>query len=192
MNLKWWARGWMWTFIVVLGVLACGEDEPTGVKEEPPIDMVEESADEMSRTTQCDSLRVSSDHYIVASLFARGDQVYRWDGASWVFVEPVAKLYLTRFSRVSVGTHYAGPTWETRRGSKVTGAVVRRCPVEATSIPWLLLQATPATNRGIFAKVDFIQRVNTAGGVAPGGAGTSVGEIRKVPYTAVYKFYRGK
>ena len=37
-----------------------------------------------------------------------------------------------------------------------------------------------------------IQRVNTVGGVAPSTAGSVVGEIAEVPYTAEYFFYRGR
>lgn len=186
------ARVWMWGLVLLLGVWAC-DDEPTGVKEEPPINVVEgENADPFTRAPQCDSLKVEPGYFPVATLFARGDQVYRWDGAAWVFVEPVANLYLTRYSRVTVGTHYAGPTWETHRGSKVTGAVVRRCPADAKSIPWLLLQSTSNSDRGIFAKVKFIQRLNTVGGMAPSTPGTTVGDLRHVGYTADYRFYRAK
>lgn len=193
-----WVRGLvqMMFCVVVVSLGACSEDSPT----EPPkgdggIDMVVD-ANTMdlghAPAGVCDSLKVTSGNHLVASLFARGDQVYRWDGTAWVFVEPVAKLYLTRWSRFEVGTHYVGPTWETLRGSKVVGAVVKRCPAPNGSIPWLLLSGAPSGNHGLFSNVSFIQRVNTTGGVAPSQAGSSVGEIKRVPYTADYRFYYGK
>jgi len=37
--------------------------------------------------------------------------------------------------------------------------------------------------------VTFVQRVNTVGGKAPGTAGTTVGQVDNVPYTAEYYFY---
>ena len=43
---------------------------------------------------------------------------------------------------------------------------------------------------GIFARTTYIQRVNTVGGRAPSTAGTSNGQIVRVPYTAEYYFYR--
>ena len=41
----------------------------------------------------------------------------------------------------------------------------------------------------MFERTRFIQRVNTTGGTAPTDAGTP-GEVREVPYTALYRFYR--
>jgi uncharacterized protein (TIGR03118 family) len=38
--------------------------------------------------------------------------------------------------------------------------------------------------------VSYVQRVNTAGGLAPSAPGAFVGEERQVPYTAEYFFYR--
>ena len=43
---------------------------------------------------------------------------------------------------------------------------------------------------GEFARVSYIQRVNTVGGLAPVEAGSVVGEEVRVPYTAEYSFYR--
>jgi hypothetical protein len=155
--------------------------------------MVRDDAAELRRPAQqCDSLRVPAGHRLVATLFARGDQVYRWSGTAWVFVEPVAKLYVNRHSRWVAGTHYVGPTWESRRGSKVVGAVAKRCPADLASIPWLLLQATSSGGAGIFRDVTYIQRINTAGGNAPAQPGASVGELRNVAYTADYRFYRAR
>jgi len=42
---------------------------------------------------------------------------------------------------------------------------------------------------GIFRDVSSIQRVNTVGGRAPTAPG-SPGEVRNVPYSAEYFFYR--
>jgi hypothetical protein len=37
--------------------------------------------------------------------------------------------------------------------------------------------------------VTFIQRLNTAGGLAPATAGAAIGQEARVPYTADYLFY---
>lgn len=189
--------GWMrsaWLVAVVTVVLAaCDNDGPTA----PPkgdIDMAAptEVAPLATRGLVCDSLRVPDGNRLVLGLYAEGDQVYRWSGTAWVFVEPAARLYLSRFLKWPVGTHYAGPTWEAYGGSKVKGSVMRKCQPDANSIPWLLLSGTPATNTGIFAGVTFIQRVGTSGGNAPATPGDSIGAIARVPYTTEYLFYRAK
>jgi hypothetical protein len=70
------------------------------------------------------------------------------------------------------------------------GTVMRRCTPDANAIPWLLLSATPGGEPGIFRRTTYIQRVSTVGGLAPASAGLVVGEVREVPYTAVYRFFR--
>jgi hypothetical protein len=67
------------------------------------------------------------------------------------------------------------------------------------AIPWLLLQVVGAQYGPEWGDklVDttFIQRINTAGGVAPStgcAATTDVGKKVLVPYAAEYVFYRAK
>ena len=138
----------------------------------------------------CDQLRPPAGSKFVAHLYARGVQIYRWNGASWVFEGPSAELYANAGFTGMVGTHFAGPTWVHRGGSTVRGSSPVACAVDPNAIPWLLLSATPdAATGGIFSRVTAIQRVNTTGGRMPAAAGTP-GEVREVPYTAEYYFYR--
>jgi hypothetical protein len=126
---------------------------------------------------------------------AIGVQVYTCattaDGPRWQFVEPKAVLYGDRGKLL--GTHYAGPTWETRDGSQVKGARVDGVTVDPAAIPWLLLKATPVTGTGTLGKTTYIQRLNTRGGLEPAAskchAGT-VGKERWIPYTADYRFFK--
>ena len=76
--------------------------------------------------------------------------------------------------------------------SKAYRAVVDRCTPDPASIPWLLLAAVSTEGPGIFHRVTFIQRVNTAGGNAPAQPGTVIGEEARVPYTTEYLFYRAR
>jgi hypothetical protein len=124
--------------------------------------------------------------------FAKGVQVYRWTGTSWAFVAPIATLYADANLMGKVGTHYAGPTWESNSGSTVKAALITPCPVGGGNIPWLLLGATASAGPGPFEGTTHIQRVNTVGGVAPAEPGTVIGEERHVPYSAEYYFYRAK
>ena len=156
-------------------------------------------AQEESRTPDlptplCDSIRVDAGNEVAFHTYAVGVQVYRWNGSAWVLTGPVANLYADEGYRGQVGTHYAGPTWESNSGSKVVAARVLNtgCAPDANAIPWLLLKKVTTDGAGIFDGVTFIQRVNTVGGLAPSEPGEFVGDEARVPYTAEYFFYRAK
>ena len=123
-------------------------------------------------------------------VYAQGVQIYRWNGTSWSFVAPSAALSADAEGKGVVGSHYAGPTWESASGSKVVGSVVKRCTPDAGSIPWLQLGAVSAEGPGIFDGIAFILRINTVGGNAPSYPGAAVNDEARIPYTADYLFYR--
>ena len=110
-------------------------------------------------------------------------------GYAWSLAGPRANLYQRG---KLVATHFAGPTWQAKDGSKVVGARVNGVKVDPTAIDWLLLSAT-STTPGRFGGTTFIQRINTTGGLIPAAgdctAGT-VGTQREVPYTADYVFFK--
>ncbi|HSQ20435.1 MAG TPA: DUF3455 domain-containing protein [Blastocatellia bacterium] len=135
-------------------------------------------------------MRVPAGNKVAFHVYARGVQIYRWDGTTWVFVAPVATLFADANYAAQVGIHYAGPTWESNSGSKVLATRVAGCTPDPTAIPWLRLQSVSTNGPGVFNSVTFIQRVNTKGGVAPAVPGASIGEAAEVPYTAEYYFYR--
>ena len=142
----------------------------------------------------CNSLQVEAGNEAFFHVYAIGVQIYRWSGMSWVLKQPDANLYASPNYRGQVGTHYAGPTWESNSGSKVLAARVPNtgCTPDATAVAWLLLKKVSTDGAGIFDNVTFIQRVNTTGGLAPTTAGTTVGEEKSIPYTAEYYFYRAE
>ena len=137
----------------------------------------------------CDRLQVQGGR-VAFHVYALGVQIYRWNGASWVFVAPAARLFADAEYHAEVGTHYAGPTWESNSGGKVVASRVESCAPDPTAIAWLLLQKVSSEGPGIFDRVTYIQRVNTAGGLPPSGPGPFVGAEEEVPYTAEYYFYR--
>jgi hypothetical protein len=141
-------------------------------------------------TPLCDRIQAPEGTKVAFHVYALGVQVYRWNGTSWAFVAPVANLFADDNYRGQVGTHYAGPTWESNSGSKVIAARVDFCTPDPTAIPWLLLQTVSNDGPGIFSSVTYVQRVNTAGGLAPTAPGQYAGQEAKVPYTAEYYFYR--
>ena len=107
----------------------------------------------------------------------------------WAFVGPVATLYSA--DKRNVGKYYAGPTWESMDGSKVTAKQVAVAPQPAGNIPLQLVKAEPAMGMGSMQGVTYIQRLNTKGGVAPSMACgmDSKGVRRQVAYQADYVFY---
>ena len=129
---------------------------------------------------------------------AKGDQIYecraKKDQAGsleWAFVAPEAVLYDGVGKKI--GRHYAGPHWEAADGSKVVGAVKQRADAQsAKDIPWLLLGAKSVGKNGAFSRVTSIQRVATAGGVAPAAGCTLAGQQARVPYTADYYFFTAR
>src|SRR6266566_761712 len=130
----------------------------------------------------CDSLQVPTGNTLTFHAYAIGVQIYQWNGTSWVFVAPSATLYADPGYHGQVGTHYAGPTWESNSGSKVVGMRLEGCTPDASAIPWLKLGAHSSQRPGVFSHVTFIQRVNTIGGKAPGSPGTAVGQIANMAY----------
>jgi hypothetical protein len=121
--------------------------------------------------------------------FALGVQIYTWNGVSWGPAVPSATLFDDDGNIVA--THFAGPRWKSNSGSIVLGGVVQPTViVDTNAIPWVKLEALATEGPGIFADTKFIQRVNTTGGKAPGVAGTFIGQVASVPYTADYFFYR--
>jgi hypothetical protein len=131
--------------------------------------------------------------------YATGVQVYVSTETSpgvygWVFKEPIATLYRDADFHSVVGTHYAGPTWESNSGSTVVAARLEGVTVDPDAIPWLKLGVVSESGPGIFDNTTHIQRVNTVGGKAPstGASAFNVGEEIQVPYTAEYYFYKAE
>jgi hypothetical protein len=134
---------------------------------------------------------------------ARGVQIYECrlaEGAAapaWAFVAPEAQLFADAGSSAVLGTHGAGPFWQAADGSRIVGTVKARADAPAAgSIPWLLLATTAQGGNagGQMGPVTNIQRIHTAGGVAPAsGCATraDAGQRVRVPYTADYVYFKG-
>ena len=145
-----------------------------------------------------DSLRAPAGQLMTLKTHARGVQIYACRAAKedvtryeWTLLGPEATL--TDQVGNKVARHYAGPTWEASDGSKVAGEVVAR--VESPrprTIPWLLLKASTNSDRGRFAAVRSIQRLNTVGGAAPTSCtAAQLEQELRVNYSADYLFYVG-
>jgi hypothetical protein len=145
-------------------------------------------------------LRVPGAQTLIKELHATGVQIYECQPAKgdasqfeWSFKAPEAALS-TKTGR-NIGKHYAGPTWEAKDGSRVVGELVASSPgTKPNSIPWLLLRAKATAGNGLFAHVQFIQRLNTVGGSMPAGGCSrpQAGQQLRAAYTADYLFYGSK
>jgi hypothetical protein len=132
------------------------------------------------------------------TLSATGDLTYECRAVAdkpgtyaWAFVGPDAKLWDA--SKKEVGKYYAGPTWESADGSKVTGTQVATAPGAAGAIPLQLVKAASSSGTGAMTDVTFIQRLNTVGGVAPTSpacAAANAGAKTTVSYSADYVFFK--
>jgi len=138
----------------------------------------------------CDGVEVPSGNHLTSHLYGVGVQIYRWSGTTWEFVAPEATLFADPCYGREVATHFAGPTWLANDGSRVVGSHPIPCTPNRGAIPWLRLDATSDPGQGLFARLSFIQRLNTIGGTAPNDPGAFVGDEARVPYTADYLFYR--
>ena len=152
------------------------------------------NADAPELPEQCWMVNVDAGHKLAFHVYAKGVQVYKWNGSAWGFEEPRAALFAEESFFGEIGTHFRGPNWQSKSGSRVKATAVlgAACSPDPTAIPWVKLAADESFGPGIFKGVTFIQRVNTTGGLRPTAPGTTVGEIKEVEYTAEYYFYRAE
>jgi len=148
-----------------------------------------------------DILNVEAGNKLVLQTFARGYQIYEVKRSatdptsfSWVNIAPLADLYTNANFTNQVIHHFAGPSWEfikgTEKGEKVVATKVQGVTPDASAIQWLLLKADPLRSTPD-NKITFIQRICTAGGLAPttGADEAHLGQLDSIPYTASYLFY---
>jgi hypothetical protein len=155
------------------------------------------SSGKLSAPSVSDTLKVPPTDTLAFAATAKGVQIYdcrankeNADQYEWVLKAPEADLFDARGKKI--GHHYGGPSWASSDGSKVMGELKGSEPSsETNAIPWLLLSAKAHEGRGIFSRVNSIQRLETRGGKAPSGGcdQSAMGKQLQVPYTAVYYFY---
>jgi hypothetical protein len=144
-----------------------------------------------------ESLKVPDTEVILPKAVGKEKQVYVCSAKpgdesqfAWVLDRPRADL-LDDQGQV-IGKHYKGPVWEAADGSTVAGVVQQHANApDAKAVPWLLLKATSHEKSGMFARVTYIQRVDTEGGLAPadGCDKAHAGAEASADYQATYYFY---
>jgi hypothetical protein len=152
----------------------------------------------MAEAKRPDPLVPPAGNVFLFSYRASGVQIYQCqpkkadaESFEWVLKGPDAALFNDKGDKV--GEHTAGPAWEVK-GSKITASKMAGADAPAgKAIPWLLLKVESRAGEGVFDRVTFIQRVDTQGGLPPEAAlKENAGQVVKVKYEAVYRFYGSK
>ena len=171
-------------------------------------------ADDLTPPSVPDGIGVEAGNKLFLVGHALGTQNYiclpSGSGFAWTLFTPQATLFDGDLGQVI--THFFSPnpeengairaTWEDSRDSSAVWASAVKSSTDAAfvapdAIPWVKLKkvgvlAGPAGGDRLTA-TSFVQRVNTAGGVAPSTGCGSLAEVGKkafVPYTADYFFYK--
>lgn len=156
-----------------------------------------QSAPVVDQASLAESVRVPAGNAPALLLVGKGEITYECRAKadqpgqfSWAFVGPDAQL--SEQSGKVVGRYYAGPTWESNDGSKVTGKQVATAPGGAGNIPLQLVKAESQPGMAMLNGVTYIQRLNTQMGVAPASPceTATAGQRQNVKYQADYVFYR--
>lgn len=165
--------------IAAILIAACAHDRPQPPPDVPP------------------ALQAPAGQKLIHMLHATGVQIYQCSQSppryGWVLQGPKADL--SDRSGKDIGRHYEGPTWEAYDGSKVVGEVVAQADAPVpNAVAWLLVRAKFNSGKGIFAKVQSVQRLHTIGGLAPQSAcdAAHAGQRIRVPYSADYYFYSAR
>jgi hypothetical protein len=142
-------------------------------------------------------LQPSANEQLLFQVHAKGDQVYTCKedvtAYAWTLKAPDAQLFDK--DGKPFGKHFAGPSWEAKDGSRVTGKAVANAPSpDPDSIAWLLVNIVSHEGSGVLSGATTIQRLNTKGGKAPatGCDASRAGQELRVPYSADYLFYAPK
>ena len=187
-----------YTAFAVASVLGLSALTGCGSMSAKPMMAVAMSTSTYSQANLPAAVQVPAGHKVTLETVGAGDITYQCNPKKdmagqfeWVFVGPDAKL--NDRSGKQVGKYYGPPaTWESMDGSKITGAQVAVAPSSAGNIPLQLVKANPAMGSGAMMGVTYIQRVATAGGVAPATAcdAGNAGSKQIVRYQADYIFYK--
>lgn len=144
------------------------------------------------------AVKVPAGHSVAMQTVGVGDITYECRAKKdlpgqfeWSFIGPDAAL--NDRNGMTVGKYYGPPaTWESKDGSKITGAQVAVAPAGAANIPYQLVKANPASGSGAMSGVTYIQRVATVGGIAPASScdAGKTGMKQTVRYQADYIFWK--
>jgi hypothetical protein len=140
-----------------------------------------------------DAIKVGHGNKVFLVGHAVGVQIYTCNGTTWSSAVPRANLYGDNGKLII--THFRGPTWQAKDGSRAVGTVVNKVNLDRTAIDWVLLSTTttPGPDGDRLVDTSFIQRIHTAGGLTPPAAdcnAATASTVVEAPYTADYVFWK--
>jgi Protein of unknown function (DUF3455)/Secreted repeat of unknown function len=130
------------------------------------------------------AIQVAAGNEVFLVGHAVGVQIYSCNGVAWSFVAPRANVYADNGKLII--THFAGPTWQAKDGSKAVGRA-EASVTDATAIPWLRLAAASTAagpDGGQLVPTTYVQRIASTGGLAPPAAecnAMTAGTVDEVP-----------
>jgi hypothetical protein len=154
------------------------------------------SAQSIPRPAVPETIQAPAGEDVVLATHATGSQIYVCQAGAdgnlvWTLKAPDAELHNQRGE--VIGHHFAGPAWKLNDGSEVTGKpAVKVDAPQPDAVPWVLVTVTGHSGNGLLSRVTTIQRIHTAGGVAPPATACTAAKLNtevSVPYTADYYFY---
>jgi hypothetical protein len=182
--------------LVVCSAISCTIDQPTSEPSSTTSATTQASSVEDCPPNMPAGLAPAADADLAFVFDAQGVQRYTCVGATtgftWTFIAPDADLFAPN-PHHQVMHHFAGPTWVYKDSSSVRAAKAAGVTVDATAVPWLLLNVVAhGGDEGRMTDITQIQRLETTGGNAPatGCDADHVGAESDVLYTARYFFYR--
>ncbi len=123
-------------------------------------------------------------------LHAQGQQIYTClplitGGLKWTLTEPAAELF---YEGEYVGVHIRGPRWTLSDGSSIYARLIStKNSANPDNISQLHMKSVPEHRRGTFREVQYVDRINTVGGMLSGKCAKK-NLILGIPYQADYKF----
>jgi hypothetical protein len=168
---------------LILVMASCNKEQNRGINSDDNMDLNSILINQNGTPTLSlcsaipDSLQVPEGNQLVLQTFAVGVQIYEVKRSasnpsvfSWVNIAPFAHLYKQPNFKNEVIVHFAGPSWQfikgAEKGETVVASKVRGVTKDATSVQWLLLKAVDSLSTHD-NKITFVQRICTAGGLAP-------------------------
>src|SRR5215217_6522628 len=99
--------------VAVLLLAACAAETPAATEQlAAPSAAARAIGNAGPELGSCDRLRAPEGSSFAYHVYAKGVQIYRWDGQSWLPVGPAAELFANAGGKGLVGTHFAGPRWQ--------------------------------------------------------------------------------
>ena len=136
-------------------------------------------------------MNVPPGNILLAQIFGRGALAFACPATAQSAEVPMIVTSADTAGTQVIGTHFmdfAGLAWEGLNGDRVIAAPLVKVVVTPNSAPWVLLKATAHTGTGLFARVTFIERIFTVGGLPH--ACKNVGQAEEqVPFSTQYLLF---